>query len=181
MSATAITRHYTRAWGPLLERVQVPGTMASFDPSFRVELRRIEARNVWVYASVGMSNDDERGRIEAHLFCGERRDDECAFAVSVLAYFHLTGESLGLHHTVNFGQPVYAKGELDHGYLSLPYYDGEAFEWQCIDKRHVRHLWLMPISQAEREYKRSHDAEALEQLFERERLDYANPSRKSVL
>jgi len=42
-------------------------------------------------------------------------------------------------------------------------------------------LWLVPITQAERDFKVTHGIEALEDLFEQTSFDYLNPIRPSVV
>lgn len=44
----------------------------------------------------------------------------------------------------------------------------------------VQHLWLIPITRAERVLKRERGAEALEQLFERAQFAFDDPFRASL-
>lgn len=81
---------------------------------------------------------------------------------------------------MSFGEPWLPCSPLDHGYLSLPYLDGPELEWQRNSDEEVQHLWLIPITRAERELKKREGAEALEQLFERSALTYDDPFRSSL-
>lgn len=177
-----IREHYATHWGRATAALSRRGRMREVDPEFVIEVRAPSERHAfWIYATVGMSRDRERGPIEAHLFSRVKADEAAVFVLSMLAYFHLTGEALGLEHTVDFGQPWLPGSRLDHGYLSLPYLDGPNLEWQRDPVGDVQHLWLIPITRAERALKREHGAEALEQLFESKSLAYDDPFRASVV
>jgi hypothetical protein len=67
------------------------------------------------------------------------------------------------------------------GLLSLPYDDGPELEWQSIGQHRVRHLWLLPISAAERELKKRDGVEVLERLFESPGIRASDPMRPSVV
>jgi hypothetical protein len=41
-------------------------------------------------------------------------------------------------------------------------------------------LWLIPITKAEREFKKAQGLEALEALFEKKQFNYLDPARPSV-
>lgn len=177
-----MSAHYEQHWGkPLASMRSKRDIEGRLDPTFAVEVRHPSKRRaVWTYSTVGMSADRCRGAIEAHLVSRIQCDEASVFRLTVLAYFHLTGEKLGLEHTVDFGAPWLPGSELDHGYLSLPYLDGPELEWQRGADGDVQHLWLIPITRAERALKRERGAEALEQLFERAPLAYDDPFRASL-
>jgi hypothetical protein len=177
-----IREHYAAHWGKATAAVSRRGAMLARDPAFVIEVRAPTAqRDVWIYSTVGMSCDPERGRIETHLLSRVSAEDASVLLLSMLAYFHLTGEPLGLEHTVYVGQPWLPGSRLDHGYLSLPYLDGPDLEWQRDPEGDVRHLWLIPITREERELKRAKGAEALERLFEEAPFAYDDPFRAGVV
>jgi len=98
-----------------------------------------------------------------------------------LTHFHLTGARLDLGHTVNFGEELWDGSGLDHGFLSFPYAQVAGFESFTYDNGRTTVTWLIPITSAERDYKKENGVDALETLFERRSLDYLNPSRASLV
>jgi hypothetical protein len=177
-----VREHYETRWGaPLAELRLGRGPMGQLDPDFAVlAFAPRSTRRQWRYATCGMCAGPARPRLEVHLFAEERCDDASVEMLTLVAYFHQTGERLGLHHTVNFGQPWMPGSSLELGFLSLPYLDGPELECQGVGPTHVRHLWLLPITRAERELKKTAGAEALESLFESRGFAYADPLRASL-
>lgn len=101
--------------------------------------------------------------------------------LAMTAHYHLTGERLGLGHTFPIGEPWVPGSSLDHMLVSLPYPFGPKLESLIADDHEVRILWLLPISNSEREYKKREGLEALETLFESAALEYWNPNRRPVV
>jgi hypothetical protein len=132
----------------------------------------------WGYATVGMS-DGEAGGIEAFLVTPEQHPRAVEFLYA-LAHFHRTGARLDLGHTVNFGGPLWDGSSLDHGFLSFPYTEAAGFDSFDCGGAETTVAWLIPITEAERDYKRANGVEALETLFETHRLDHLDPSRASL-
>ena len=58
---------------------------------------------------------------------------------------------------------------------------GPALQCCHVGDRHIDFLWLLPITQAERDFKASHGQEALEQRFEAAGLRYWDINRDSVV
>ena len=50
-----------------------------------------------------------------------------------------------------------------------------------LSNDHVHFLWLLPITQSEREFCKQHGASALEEAFERAGLEYWQVERESVV
>jgi hypothetical protein len=69
----------------------------------------------------------------------------------------------------------------DYGLISLPYPWGLDLEWCEWVDGHARLLWLLPITEAERDFKVEHGLEALEDRFHAARLDFTNRYRASVV
>jgi hypothetical protein len=65
--------------------------------------------------------------------------------------------------------------------VSLPYPFGEELELMNIGDTHAHVAWLLPITDAEREFKVQNDLEALEQKFDDTELEYWDINRKSVV
>ncbi len=153
--------------------------MAQFDPSFGVAIFAPRpSRALWTYATCGMADERERGGPELHLFSKDA-SPLLVELLTIVAHYHRTGASLGLHHTVDFGRPWLPESQCDHGFISLPYLDGPKLEVQHPSGE-TRHLWLIPVTASERAFKRTHGAEALEQRFESAQFDYADPQRHPV-
>jgi len=171
--------HYGRYWKvtPRLRTLDA-GPTRDLPPWFAVA--EFHTGDIWRYATVGMSAG-AHGGVETYLISPDQNDRAVEILFS-LTRFHLTGKSVGLAHTVNFGMPLWGGSQLDHGYLSYPYLENEGFLY--IDRGGARStgiLWLIPITREEREFKRQRGANALESLFEEHQLDCADPFRRSVL
>jgi hypothetical protein len=65
--------------------------------------------------------------------------------------------------------------------VSLPYPFGPELEICNLNDRHIHLLWLLPITEDERDFKVEHGQEALEQLFDESRLEYWRDDRESVV
>ena len=180
----AIMSHYQRIWhGPCLRRQWLHGSIGDLPQDFCVlEFAPSASRNRWTYATCGMSYSTNtiEGGLELHLF--SPRQDECLVELlTVVAHYHLTGSSLALGHTVNFGRPWLPGSICDKGLISLPYLDGPCLENLQCGSRPVRCLWLVPITGAEVEYAKKHGLDALETKFELASVDYADPMRASLI
>ena len=69
----------------------------------------------------------------------------------------------------------------DHMLVSLPYPFGPDLQACHVGDLHVEVLWLLPITQAEREFKAASGQEALEQRFDEAALRYWDIRRASVV
>lgn len=121
-------------------------------------------------------------QLELHLFSPKQYLPHVELLTAIGDY-HNTGARLGLAHTVNFGRPWMPGSKCTYGVISLPYLDGTELEYyRCTGNGMViRCLWLIPITEQERDYKRANGLEALEQLFESKRFNYSDPMRPSVV
>jgi Suppressor of fused protein (SUFU) len=82
---------------------------------------------------------------------------------------------------VNIGRPWRPGSACSFGLVSLPYLDGPKLENIVIEDRPVACLWLIPITERERDFKIANGLEALGQRFDAAKLDFANPRRASVV
>jgi len=82
--------------------------------------------------------------------------------------------------TVSIGRPWMEGAVADHLLVSLPYPYGPALERCELGERHIRYLWLVPITAAEANLARSQGLEALERLLERGDVNVVSPKRRSL-
>ncbi len=176
-----VEEHYEAAWGPRITASRwEAGPYADLPSAFHVSVYR-RASDVLVFATVGMSQEADESRLELHMLADSRASEHSSIVelLTVVAHYHRTGRRLGHGHTVNFGKPWQPGSTCGYGLLSLPYLDGTKVEWSPDPS--VRFLWLIPITEAEREYKRRAGLEALEREFERHSFDHLEPTRRSVV
>lgn len=179
-----ILAHYERQWSggtsDSFDPVGPAPRLKEFPPGFRILVFAPRpSRDMWTYATCGMSTEHDPEPIEIHLF-SPVPDPALVGLLCMVANYHRTGAALGHRHIVNFGQPWQPESLCDRGLLSLPYLDGPKLEWLEGDPR-VRFLWLLPITNEEREFAKVNGLEALECRFETERFDYLDPRRPSVV
>jgi hypothetical protein len=162
--------------GPIYQRV----------PGFRVHAIAPGPRgsNAWTYVTAGCWQAAHQDGHGLEFVLATR--GFTMHAVELLArnaYFHAGPEDqrLDLGHTVNLGEPWLPGSACDHGLISLPYPWGPELERCDWVGGHARLLWLLPITEAERDFKVEHGLEALENRFQAARLDFLNPDRASVV
>jgi len=179
----AIAEHYTNAWqAEPRERHWRTGPIGDLPNDFAVlEFAPSEPRNCWTYATCGMSRATDAHPIELHLHSPWAAESHVEL-LTVVAHYHVTGHALGLGHTVKFGRPWLPSSGCSYGLISQPYLDGSHFEWCDLGTAGamVRLLWLLPITEAERECKKRHAQEQLESRLDTCGLDYCDPYRASV-
>jgi len=177
-----IQRHYEECWrasaksfrwhkGPVFE---LPETFSvlMFEPR--------ASREMFTYATCGMSLPSDPQPLELHLFAPEE-SSRLVELLTAVAHYHRTGSFLKLGETVNFGRPWFPGSECSYGLISRPYLDGPQLEWFNIGKTRVRFLWLIPMTYSERQYKKEFGLEALEARFEAASFDYLDPNRPCVV
>ena len=184
--SAAIEKHLTQIWSQPLERIRVSrGPIHELPVDFHVLVMH-RLPEFLVYATRCMSQPSDKVRLELFVFTrnefeGDPKDGlGLAELLTAVAHYHRTGAHLGLHHTVNFGQPWLEGSECEHGLLSLPYLDPDV-EWLEQEEMETRFLWLIPITTSELEFKKQRGVEALEQQFEEAEFDFADPFRSSVV
>jgi hypothetical protein len=162
--------------GPISERV----------PGFAEVCVPPDADNpLCVYVSCGVwdaVHDEEHG-LEFCLLAPER-DHRHALMVAMIAYYHANPDEsfrLDVGHTVPLGEPWVPGSSLDHLLVSQPYPYGPEFEMCRWDGGHARILWLLPITESERDFKAEHGLEALEQRFDDAGLRYWDAGRAAIV
>jgi hypothetical protein len=182
-----ILNHYRGFWGA--DRVEeirwTPGPMASRLPDFHIaKVRPEQSGAMWTFATIGAwrATEDEDHRLE---FVAVARSESAAVLthMGMAAYYHAgpVENRLGVGHTVPIGEGWVDGSPLDSLLVSLPYLWGPKLEHCQLPDRHIQVLWLIPINETERAYKRTHGADALEQRFEEASFDYLDPFRPSVV
>lgn len=152
-----------------------------------------EARPFWTYVTAGMSDCEQCvpasapewvvPRTELVLYTPER----APWAASLLHGFARYPFDFGTHffwwHTVPVGGPIDGKdAHLSSLVLLPPYFEEEGFDELQVDGVPARFLWVVPITEAEREYAMVYGTQKLEKLFEQAELDpVTDPDRRSVI
>lgn len=176
-----IKKHYTEFWGEFTEHRFDKGPVSELPIEFCIlKFPPHGKRNMWTYATCGMSDNLDVNAIEVHMFSFVEYDFLIEL-LTIIAHYHIRGGNLGLGHTINFGCPWYKDSNLEYGLISLPYLDGPIFENFQTKSRNIQFLWIIPITLNEKNYKKQMGLEALEQKFDEINLNYLNPFRKSVI
>jgi hypothetical protein len=179
-----IASHYQANWSnPGEERLWHLGPLHELPSGFCVlEFSPSQTRSMWTYATCCMSEPTDAIRIEIHLFA-PKQDERHVELLTAMAHYNRTKAQLGLGDTVNFGRPWLEGSKCSFGLISLPYLDGPDLEYLHLPSADqcTRFLWLLPITEAELDYKQQFGVEALEQKFDEEQVDYLSASRLSVI
>lgn len=176
-----LLRHYHRVWKGATfvaedEVVQKGARYEELPAGFRV-YRSVDARpSAITYATVGMSGTETALGIELYLLAPEPSKFLPVILASV-AWYHHQHHALGVGHVVNFGYPWFEKSRCSRGLLSLPYLDGPDLENYSDGSVTRQILWLIPITEAERELRIESGLEALEEQFDYTQFNYLNPWR----
>ena len=177
----SLREHYLRTWnGPYSLETGTSRRVREISSFFRVMCVESKSDSLWVFCTVGMSKQTDATPLELHLMAPFYHES-LVDLLCMTAHFHRTASSLGLHHTVNFGQSWIHGSSCDYGLISLPYLYGPRLEWHMFEGVKCRCLWLVPITEAEKNYKASNGVDALEEKFEAENFNYLLPSRPSVV
>ncbi len=181
-----IRKHYVNNWENIpIIKTWDKGPMQKIDDSaFHIlEFTPTKEREMWTYATCGMSfGKDAQNLKELHIF-SPRKDDSLVELLTGVAYYHRTTKNLDLWHTINFGRPWQDNSLCEYGLISLPYLDGPKLENMYVPEydENMKFYWLIPITEDEVDFKSRMGVESLEEKFEEKNLDYVNPKRKSVL
>jgi hypothetical protein len=180
-----IRSHLDRFWPdrPHEEFVWTLGPITQALPRFRVRrIAPIGANESWVYATVGAweaTATDHHGT--EFILVSPDDDARHIELLSMIANFHADPRFfLTVGSTVEIGRPWMDGSAADRLLVSLPYPFGPALEHCDLGERHIRFLWLVPITGAEDELIRTDGLDALEQLFEQTNVDMSDPRRPSV-
>jgi hypothetical protein len=178
-----LINHYEQYFGVSGERLRMnKGPMEKLHKDFFIlKFPPNNMHSMYCYCTVGMSVDRlDVNLIELFIY-STKESDSLVDLLTYCASYHRMKLPLNLHHTVNIGLPWLENSICDHGFISLPYLDGEALEIYRFDEYQIHCYWYIPITEKERDYKIKNGCEALEQLFEDNQLDYLNPNRISLI
>ncbi len=150
--------------------------VARVDPGPRVP-------GLWTYVSLGCwtaAHDGEHGLEFAVAVDNE--NPRLVELLAMTAYYRCgpPSQRLDLGHTVPIGEPWLPGASCDHLLVSLPYPFGPELEVCNWRGGHARILWLVPITESERDYKTANGQEELEQIFESTEIRYWDPLRSPV-
>ena len=137
--------------------------------------------NMFCYCTVGMSVDILDENLIELVIYSPQSDNSIVELLTYCASYHRNKLPLNIHNTVNIGQSWLGNSKCDHGFISLPYLDGNELEIFNFADKIIHCYWYIPITENEREYKIKNGCEALEQLFEDKQLDYLNPDREDLV
>jgi hypothetical protein len=185
-------RHYERFFGPMTQKI-----MHSTDiKPVHVDVYQFEptkARPFWTLITSGMSNERQ---IEPEE-CAEHMSPRAEVVMYVprpqpwmfnvlkgLAEMPFDNATC-LHwwHTVPNGMPMTAMPSRLTSYFFLPpYFEEDGFTDLELDGDRVDFLWMIPITEAEREYAVSQGSQELEQRFEEAKMSpVLDESRDSLV
>ncbi|MGZ4962793.1 MAG: suppressor of fused domain protein [Limisphaerales bacterium] len=186
-------QHYQRFFGPITQKVlhstdfkPVHVDMYQFEPT--------EERSYWTLITSGMSNERqiepedcrEGMSPRAEILMYVQKPENWMFSVlkGLAEMPFVNNTCLHWWHTVANGMPMTAKPSLLTSYFFLPPYfeSGEGFSDLELDGDRVDFLWMIPITEAEREYAMKHGSQALEKKFEEVELSpVVDEARESVV
>ena len=154
-------------------------------PEFRVLELAPAGREPWIYVSAGAAHLRSFGGV-GHEFVIRTLQQERLMVelLAMVASYSTRADHGGLHdgHTVPIGHPWVEGGEADHLYLNKPYFVSRDFAMLRIDDSlRVQFLWLVPITEREKEWRHEHGQEAFEQRLEDHAVTPEDPTRRSTV
>jgi hypothetical protein len=181
-ACNSIQQHYQPVWQSTPTRHRLgTGPIHELPTDFAVlEFPPPPRHAMWIYATCGLSSSRQDDAVELHLFSPSQTAEHIEL-LTAIAHYHATASPLGVGHLVNFGRPWMPGSHCDRGLISLPYVDGPTLEKVHIAGRDVRCLWLIPITNSEREFAKAHGLNALETEFEKAHFNYVDPLRPPVV
>lgn len=158
------------------------GPVLSVNPHFRaLRVAPAKTSGLWQYISVGgWAASEGLGRGLEFMISTPAETPRAVELLAMVVHYHASRE-LGLGHTLPIGEAWLPGSPCDHLLVSLPYPFGPDLQTCHVGDLHVDVLWLLPITQAERDFKAAHGLEALEQRFDDAALEYWDVGRSSVV
>ncbi|WP_327187378.1 suppressor of fused domain protein [Streptomyces sp. NBC_01334] len=188
MPNTVVLDHLRKTLpGRVIDEVPgVDGPIEDRAPGFRVfRVHPAHPGDWWLYVTSGCWESTQRDGHGAEFIRAAPRDEWLNLeSVTMNAYYHCgpAHQRLDVGHTVPIGRPWLDDSNCDHYLVSLPYPFGPEFEiCEWGDGAHARILWLLPITKAEKDFRREAGLEALESRFEDLEIDPVDPRRASVV
>jgi hypothetical protein len=158
------------------------GPIVETNPHFHVlQVAPNTDHPLWAYVSIGGWNSaGEAGREMEFILAAPAKTERAVELLAMAVYYNRNGR-LGLGHTCPIGEPWLSGSQCDHVLVSVPYPFPPSIETAHVGDRHVEFLWLLPITESERDFKVRRGLEALESRFDEAAIDYADPHRPSVV
>lgn len=180
--AQRIQNHYEKIWQVTAEVCEIPSGRNREIPDHFFVLRFPPHgdREMWTYATCGMSIETDGFGVELHIFSPVDAF-EIVELLTAAAHYHRTAARLNQGHTINIGRPWLPGSQCQHALLSLPYIDGPDLQILEFDVHRIDCLWLVPITLEELEFKKLHGVDALEDRFDAVQLKYLAVDRSSVV
>jgi hypothetical protein len=182
-----LQRHLGRFWPdhrcePL---VWTLGSWAREHPEFRVLEHAPSGRaQPWIYVSAGTAHLRSVGGVGHEYVIRTRTQEKLMVELLAMVASYSVREDGGLHdgHTVPIGRSWVEGAEADHLYVNKPYFACPDFAALRIDDSFtVQFLWLVPITEREKEWRHEHGQEDFEQLLEDYEVTPEDPTRRSAV
>ena len=137
--------------------------------------------NLWTYVSIGSGETiHASGGRHEFLLTTPYETPRAVELLAMVSHRHIS-DPLGAWHLLPIGEPWLEDATCDVFFLSPPYPFGEELEICNLDDDHLHILWLLPVTQTEREFAKREGAEALEVKFEQAELEYWQVDRPAVV
>lgn len=184
-----VLEHYIRRWGK-------PITIHTFDsaevsPSIRplyIAVFSLPGDGLAMYASIGMSRagmlDSETNTIHyAEIFMGvyEHFESLPKIMAMLATYPHNEKTFVAPEHTIPLGMPIVQNSSLTSVLFAIAYFDPPWFRGLDVDGKHIQFLWVIPLTEREREFKTKTGWNALGQMFENEQVVIGDVFRESAI
>ncbi len=163
-----------------------PGPVHRRLPAFHVaRIAPAGSDDSWLYVTTGTWETTQHdGHGLEFILAAPQPSGRHVETLAMLSYYHASGGSftLGHGHTVPIGRPWLPGSACTYLLVSLPYPWGPSLEFcELPEGGHLRVLWLLPITKAERQFKRAKGLEALEARLEAAAITPTDPHRPSVV
>ena len=137
--------------------------------------------DLWTYVSIGSARTvhPEASRLE-FIILTPWETHRAVELLAMVAHRH-TYDPLGKWHTLPIGEPWVDNATCDTFFISPPYTFGVDLEICGLDDGHIHFLWLLPITQSEREFVKQHGVDALETAFEKAGMQYWRIDRHAIV
>ena len=185
-------RHYERFFGPMTQKIMHSTDIKPVHVDI-YQFAPIKDRPYWTLITSGMSNERQIEPEDCEEYMSPRAEilmyvpEPQGWMFNVLKGLAEMpfDDNTCLHwwHTVPNGMPMTAKPSLLTSYFFLPpYFEPEGFTGLELDGDRVDFLWMVPISEAEREYAVKHGSQELEKVFQKAEMSpILNESRHSLV
>lgn len=189
----ALHQHINSIWpeNSKEEYVHKEGPMKFILPDWHViEIAPLKVKESWIYVSIGtweVTKDElyEQGRYGLDfIITSPERNLRHVKTLAMVAVYHSDPKlRINLQRVIDIGDPWMEGSRCDHFLVSLPHSFPEERELETIliNDIYISFWWLLPITKKEADYAEKHGVDALEDLFEKKRINTVDVKRKSVV